>query len=146
MAFGKIKPFYHGSDDREDLAEINMIPLIDVMLVLLIVFMISAPLSLSGIKVNLPQSKAKGAQVDESKIILTVDQKGDFYLGQMLVEKGQLSRKIGLIFQSRTDKSLFIRADKNVAYGSVVDAMSAAKLAGIQKIAMLTTPQTSRQN
>lgn len=137
MAFGNL----NGSDDQnQDLAEINIIPLVDVMLVLLIIFMVAAPLSITGIKVNLPTSAAKGAHVDEGRIILTVSKSGNYYLEKTKIDNSNLRQKLVAIFENRKKKQLFIRADRKVPYGSVVDAMSAAKLAGVSKMSMLTVP------
>ena len=122
------------------LREINMIPLIDVMLVLLIVFMVAAPLSITGIKVNLPTSRAKGAAVEETKIILSINDKGGYFINKTEIAADRLVAKIRAIFEFKVRKELYIRADKSVPYGKVVAAMSAAKMAGVHKMAMLTTP------
>lgn len=129
-----------------ELAEINMIPLIDVMLVLLIVFMVAAPLSISGIKVNLPASQAKGSAVEEARIILTINSKGSYFINKSEISPKQLAHKIKAIFEFKERKELYIRADKGVAYGRVVDAMSAAKMAGVHKMAMLTTQKPRGQS
>ena len=128
------------NDERDDLAEINIIPLVDIMLVLLITFMIAAPLSIRGINVNLPTSKAKGQHVDGEKVILSIDKNGKYFLEKVHITAQELPNKIQAIYATKKDKNLYIRADKNVAYGTVVDAMGIAKLAGVDKIAMLTTP------
>ncbi len=125
-------------DQNNDIAEINIIPLVDVLLVLLIVFMVAAPLSLSGIKIELPTSKAKGAVGDEQKIILSIDPKGQFYVETKLIPPTQLEEEMKNMFKFREKKEIYIRGDRQVPYGSVVDAMSAAKVAGVTKISMLT--------
>jgi len=137
MAFSS--PDGTGSDN-EDLAEINIIPLVDVMLVLLIIFMVAAPLSLSGLQVDLPHSKAKGVAANESNVVLTVSKDGKFYFEKHKINSNDLEAKLKAMFENKRDKQLFIRADRNVQYGSVVDAMTAARLAGIKKMAMLTQP------
>jgi biopolymer transport protein ExbD len=137
MAFGKFQP---SSEEHEDMAEINIIPLVDVMLVLLIVFMVAAPLSISGIKVELPTSKAKGTSMEQNNIILSITKDGGYYIDKMQIPQPELIKKIHAIFEFREKKEIFIRADRAVDYGVVVDAMSAAKLAGVQKMAMLTRP------
>ncbi len=126
---------------NEDLAEINIIPLVDVMLVLLIIFMVAAPLSITGIKVNLPSSKAKGTQVDENRVILSINSDGNYFIDKMRIPAAQLSERMKAIYQYRDKKELFIRADRRVEYGNVIYAMSAAKLAGVLKMAMLTKPE-----
>lgn len=140
MAF-RMGPSAGPDDEHQDIAEINIIPLVDIMLVLLIIFMVAAPLSISGIGVQLPKSKAKGAKVDESRIILSIDSDGGFFLDKQRIPPEQLEAKMQAIFAVRDKKELYIRADKRVLYGSVIDAMGAAKLAGVSKLSMLTSPQ-----
>ena len=136
MAFGKVGQ--GKSDDYEEMAEINIIPLVDVMLVLLIIFMVTAPLSIGGIKVDLPLSKARGGVVDEDRVVLSVDKSGGFFLDKQQIAQAALEAKFRAIYAFRQKKELYIRADTAVAYGKVVFAMSAAKLAGVTKLAMLT--------
>ena len=140
MAF-RLGPSSGHGEEHQDMAEINIIPLVDIMLVLLIIFMVAAPLSISGIGVQLPKSKAKGGSVDESRIILTIDAEGGFFLDKQKIPSEQLEAKMMAIFAVRDKKELYIRADKRVRYGSVVDAMGAAKLAGVSKLSMLTSPR-----
>ena len=142
MAFAKLSP--GKSDDgaaHEELAEINIIPLVDVMLVLLIIFMVTAPLRIGGIKVDLPLSKAKGGNVDEDRIVLSISRAGGYFLDKVAVPEPALEAKFKSIYEFRQKKELYIRADQAVAYGKVVHAMSAAKLAGVTKLAMLTQSQ-----
>ena len=141
MAFGKVGQ--GKNDDYEEMAEINIIPLVDVMLVLLIIFMVTAPLSIGGIKVDLPLSKARGGVVDEDRIVLSVDKGGGFFLDKQPIAAAALEAKFKAIYGSRQKKELYIRADTAVTYGKVVFAMSAAKLAGVTKLAMLTNAKTT---
>lgn len=129
-------------DQYESMAEINIIPLVDVMLVLLIVFMIAAPLSITGITVNLPQSKAKGSEIEEKKIVLTINKEGSYYLDRTQIPADQLETKFKSIYEFREDKAIYIRADGEVAYERVIDAMTAAKMAGVHKMSMLTRQPT----
>ena len=126
------------SENYEGNAEINIIPLVDVMLVLLIVFMVAAPLSITGIAINLPKSAAKGVSIAEQKVVLTINADGVYYFDKTPVDRNNLEKKLKSIFEFREDKGLYIRADRAVRYSHVVDAMSAAKLAGVQKMSMLT--------
>ena len=132
----------YSEDENADLAEINVIPLVDIMLVLLIIFMVTAPLSISGIHVDLPVSKAKGVAIEEQKIILTIDNNGKFFIDKQEIDANQLTAKLQGIYNFKSQRELYIRADKKVAYGQVVLGMSAAKSAGVSKIAMLTTAPT----
>ena len=137
MAFGKI-PTSSSAEDNEELAEINIIPLVDVMLVLLIIFMVTAPLSIGGIKVQLPNTKAKGAAVSEDRIVLWITRDGGYYIEKNPIPPVGLADKFKAIYEFREKKQLYIRADQGVEYGKVVYAMGAAKLAGVNKLAMLT--------
>ena len=143
MAFGRLGHDKNFESDTSDLAEINIIPLVDVMLVLLIIFMVTAPLSIGGIKVDLPHSAAKSAGIDEKRVILSINEQGDFYLDRAQVPTAALHDRFRSIFQGREKKELYIRADRGVSYGRVVDAMSAAKGAGVLKIGMLTQAQAT---
>ncbi len=130
----------NNDSDNNDLAEINIIPLVDVMLVLLIIFMVAAPLSIGGLKVDLPRSKAKGGGVDENRIVLTINKDGDFFIDKLKIPSNSLEARMKALYEYRTKKELYIRADHRVSYGKVVDAMSAAKIAGVKKMSMLTQP------
>jgi biopolymer transport protein TolR len=143
MAFGNVgQP---KSDDHDDMAEINIIPLVDVMLVLLIIFMVTAPLSIGGIKVDLPISKARGTNVDEDRIVLTINKSGGYYLEKQAIPEATLEEKFKAIYEFREKKELYIRADQGVPYGKVVQAMSAARIAGVSKLAMLTNTQEAKK-
>ena len=130
----------YGSDDDELNAEINIIPLVDIMLVLLIIFMIAAPLSLSTVKVNLPKTHKSKSLQKEPKLILSIDKEGNYYLAKRKLKKGTLIKKLKGIVELRRNKSLYISADKSIKYNSVIVAMNAAKKAGIHKVSLLTQP------
>lgn len=130
-------------DDTGAMADINIVPLVDVMLVLLIIFMVTAPLSIGGINVNLPSSKARSSSVPENRVILSISARGEYFIEKAPIPAGTLDTRMMEIFQNRDKKELFIRADKQVVYERVVNAMSAAKLAGVSKISMLTESKVS---
>lgn len=131
-------------EDNQDMVDINIIPLVDVMLVLLIIFMVTAPLSIGGINVQLPFSKAKGGSIDEDRIVLSINNQGEYYLDKLQIPSAALEERMKAIYEFREKKELYIRADRGVQYGKVVDAMSAAKLAGVGKMSMLTQPSEKR--
>jgi biopolymer transport protein TolR len=139
MALGHFN-FNHGDDYNKDIAEINVIPLVDVLLVLLIIFMVAAPISISGINIELPTSKARGTLSDEERVIVTVNKDGEFWMDKSKIPPSVLPEKLRAMYQHRDRKEIFIRADKGVIYSNVIDAMTAAKLAGVTKISMLTQP------
>jgi biopolymer transport protein TolR len=133
------------SDNDEEsghMADINIVPLVDVMLVLLIIFMVTAPLSIGGINVDLPSSKARSRDMSEDRVVLSINSKGQYFIEKMEVPAGVLDQRLKELYQQREKKDLYIRADKTVVYGRVVDAMSAAKLAGVTRISMLTQAPT----
>lgn len=139
MALGRLN---HGSGDDPggDFADINVIPLVDVLLVLLIIFMVAAPISIGGINIDLPISKARGALSDEQRVIVTINKEGEFWMDKSQIPVSALAEKLKAIYQFRERKEIFIRADKGVVYSRVIDAMTAAKMAGVNKISMLTQP------
>ncbi len=125
-------------DDTGSMADINIVPLVDVMLVLLIIFMVTAPLSIGGININLPSSKARSTAVAENRVVLTINVKGDYFLEKVGIPGEVLEQRLAEIYANREKKEIYIRADKAVVYEKVVNAMSAARLAGVTKISMLT--------
>lgn len=133
----------HREDDDGDgqLAEINIVPMVDVMLVLLIIFMVAAPLSIGGINVDLPSSQARGRSIQEDRVILSINQQGQYFIEKMEVPAAALEARLQAIYQHRQQRELYIRADKDVVYSKVIDAMSAARMAGVAKISMLTQPK-----
>lgn len=133
-----------GEQHAEAIAEINIIPLVDVLLVLLIIFMVAAPLSMQGIKVELPRSRAKSPISDEKKIVLSINSKGEYFLDKDRIAKDKLEEKLKAVFQYREQKDIYIRADRDVPYGAVVDGISSAKLVGVQKVSMLTVPPQAK--
>ena len=139
MAFGN---FRRSSldDETDDISDINIIPLVDVMLVLLIIFMVAAPLSIGGINVELPFSRAKGGNVEENRIVLSINKEGRYFIEKMEIPPPALEERFKAIYEFREKRELYIRADRLVPYGRVVDAMSAAKVAGVVRMSMLTQP------
>jgi biopolymer transport protein TolR len=126
--------------EHKPLSEINVTPLVDVMLVLLIIFMVTAPMLQMGIDVNLPRVKAKSINVSEEKLVLTINSKQEIYLNEFKTTLPDLSTKLESIFKTRVDRELFMRADKEVPYGVVVQVMSEVRKAGIDKLGMITDP------
>ena len=125
---------------HKPLAEINVTPLVDVVLVLLIIFMVTAPMLQMGIDVNLPRVKAKTINVSEEKLVLTINGKQEIFINEFKTTLPDLSAKLESIFKTRTDRELFMRADKEVPYGYVVQVMSEVRKAGIDKLGMITEP------
>jgi biopolymer transport protein TolR len=122
------------------MAEINVTPLVDVVLVLLIIFMVTAPMLQMGIDVNLPRVKSKSIDVTEEKLILTINGGKEIFINKNKTSITDLGAKLESIFANRIDREVFMRADKNVPYGFVVEVMSAVRKAGVDKLGMITEP------
>lgn len=132
---------------RSTLSEINIVPLVDVMLVLLIIFMVTAPLLQEAINIDLPQASASAAPSGKDDKIITINKTGEIYLSSdpsAVYNSETLSSRLASLFQGQSDKVVFLRADRNVPYGSVVQIMSACKQAGIERIGMITEPETAK--
>jgi biopolymer transport protein TolR len=125
---------------RRLMSDINVTPLVDVMLVLLIIFMVTAPMMMEGVEVNLPQTKTKSIKTQEDPLVLSVTKKGEIFLENHPVKLEDLEAKIETIFKYRKDKEVLLRADKEIAYGLVVKVMAEVKRAGIAKLGMVTEP------
>ncbi len=126
-------------------SEINITPLVDVVLVLLIIFMVAAPMLQMGIDVNLPRVKARSVDVNEEKLVLTVNGRNELFLNKSKIGLADLRVKLANIFASRIDRDLFLRADRNVPYGFVVEVMAEARKAGVDKLGMITeAPEEGR--
>ena len=134
-----------GQQQRTTLAEINVTPLVDVMLVLLIIFMITAPMLKEGMDVNLPVASGTPQAEQEEQLILTLTKQGAIYLNQTAYTLEALRPKLQALYQARPDRPVFLRADTEVPYGSVVQVMDEVKKAGVFKLGMITQPPTERQ-
>lgn len=124
------------------LADINLTPFVDVTFVLLMIFMITAPLMQHGLDVKLPQAKAPVMEKSREDLTLTIKRDGSIYLANdpQPVTLGFLEYKLEAIFKTKEKKDLYIKADEEVFYGRVVNVMSIAKAAGVERIGMITKP------
>jgi len=121
------------------LAEINIIPLVDVTLVLLLIFMLTAPLMYRGIDVNLPKTAGKPTAVEE-RMVLTLTKEHTVYLNDKVIPMATLEQHLQNIFRNRQDKTLYLRADQVLQYGFVVETMDRVRRSGIEKLGMVTEP------
>jgi len=121
------------------MAEINVIPLVDVVLVLLVIFMVTAPMLYRGLDINLPQT-ATNTIKPEQRVVLTVERNRQIYLDKDPVPLIQLQPRLEALRRTNPDVSVFLRADRDVAYGTVVLVMDSIKKAGIDKLGMVTDP------
>ena len=130
---------------HRSLAEINITPFCDVLLVLLIIFMVTAPLLSQGLDVNLPQTKAPEIQRTKDDVILTIRKDGQMFLGDdgTPISISYLEHRLKDLFDRREKKDLYLKADLEIRYGEVARVMATAKLAGIERIGMMTAPEGS---
>jgi len=124
------------------MSEINVTPFVDVMLVLLIIFMVAAPMMVQGVDVDLPQTTSKPLTSENEPLVITVDKDGGVHINTLEVKVDFLKEKLKKVLENRNNKEVFFRADKDVAYGRVIEVMSEIKDAGIEKLGMVTVPLT----
>jgi biopolymer transport protein TolR len=129
-------------NSRVTLSEINVTPLVDVMLVLLIMFMVTTPLMQQGIEVDLPKTASSGVQATDEPFVLVIHKNKKMTAGKENVSMSQLNEKLAAIFKSRKNKQLYLQADKSVDYGYVAEAMAEIRRAGIYNIGLVTLPKT----
>ncbi|MGO9313470.1 MAG: protein TolR [Syntrophobacteraceae bacterium] len=134
----------NGNSSRGIVSDINVTPLVDVMLVLLIIFMVTAPMMTQGVDVKLPESSAPAIPSDDERLVVTVTEDRKVYINENLVEPGELESKLAAITQNRLDhKGVFLRADEKIPYGYVMEVMGLIRQAGIDQIGMVTEPAKS---
>ncbi|TAN61261.1 protein TolR [bacterium] len=125
-------------------SQINVTPLVDVMLVLLVIFMVTAPMMTSGIDVNLPKADGQAVTKQNEPLVITIDRSRNIYLGSKVLKLAELRQKLTAIRSgSEQAKAVLLKADEAVPYGVVVLAMSEIRKAGIDKVGMVTEPTTA---
>jgi biopolymer transport protein TolR len=129
-----------GGDKDRLMSDINVTPFVDVMLVLLIIFMATAPMMIQGVNVSLPEATAKPIVSEKDHLLITLDKKGKLYINDYKIAPELLQNKIRKILEGHPDQEVFLRADKDVSYGAVVKIMSEIKDAGVEKLGMVTEP------
>ena len=142
MAF-KLDPSDGSRRIGTSLSEINIIPLVDVVLVLLLIFMLTAPMMYRGIDVNLPRAASKPTAVEE-RMVLTLTKDQALFLNDKRVAPGMLEATLRQAFGGRTDKTLYLKADAGLTYGAVIEAMDRVRRAGIERLGMVTEPARER--
>ncbi|MDB5642350.1 MAG: protein TolR [Hyphomicrobiales bacterium] len=120
------------------MADINMTPFIDVMLVLLIIFMVAAPLLSSGVPIDLPQTKAAALNIDQKPLSVSIDEKGGVFLADQPVVVEALPDRLKSLAKDGYDERIYVRASKGVMYGRVAEVMSIVTAAGYKKVALVT--------
>jgi biopolymer transport protein TolR len=126
------------------MSQINVTPFVDVMLVLLIIFMVTAPMMQEGLDVNLPQVEATAISSQDEPLVITIDRGKRVYLNGRQLKRKELTEKLEAIAASGKDRMVLLRADETVPYGAVVEAMADIRKAGIKKVGMMTEPEEGR--
>ena len=125
---------------RRLMSEINVTPFVDVMLVLLIIFMVTAPMMMQGVDVNLPRTTTQPIASEEERLVISITGKRNIYLNEYKISLNTLQRKLETIYQNRPDRAVFLRADQTLPYGFVMEVMAAVRQSGIKRIGMVTEP------
>lgn len=134
----------NSSGHRAPLSEINVTPLVDVMLVLLIIFMVTAPMLQTGLTVDLPNARAPQMPTSNEKLLLTVTREKKVYLGETEVPYDRLSEALTTNERLKRDKELYVQADEDVPYGFVANVLGLVRQAGIEKLGLVTDPMASQ--
>ncbi len=129
-----------GENRQDVISDINVTPLVDVMLVLLVIFMVTAPMMMHGVKVDLPRTESKSVKSKEDPLVLSITKTRLIFIEDYKIELGTLKEKLEKIFANRAVKEIFLQADKDVPYGFVIKVMARVKEAGITKVGMITEP------
>ncbi len=130
---------------RGMMADINVTPLVDVMLVLLIIFMVTAPMMTQGLEVDLPATTAKALRQKEEPLVISLNKEGDIKLRNVKVSAEYLWEQLNGMSDEEKKNPVYLRADKDVAYGKVVILMADIKRAGFEKLGMITQPEQKKQ-
>jgi len=137
--------FEQGSGGDSSIAQINVTPLVDVMLVLLVIFMVTAPIIQQGVSVDLPKVAAAPLPGSEEQLVVNVGQTGQVHLNDTAMTPEQLTEKLRAIAAARPDRQVFVRADQAVSYGQVMRVMAAVRDAGLVKVGLVTEPPAERR-
>ena len=122
------------------LSEINVTPFVDVMLVLLIIFMVTAPMMQQGVDVDLPKTTTQNIRLNDEPLVLSVKKDGGYFIGRKQIPAEELETKLQAILEGQEDRAIFLRADAAAPYGLVVKALAGARRAGAKKLSMVTEP------
>ena len=136
--------FKFKSSTREPINEINVTPFVDVMLVLLIIFMVTAPLLTVGVQVDLPETSADTLPEESEPLTLTINSKGEVFIQESKIEFDNLIKKILAVSNNRTDTRIYVRGDKTINYGRVLEVMGKLSGSGFTKVALISEPYKER--
>ncbi len=131
-----------GGSSGSFMSDINVTPFVDVMLVLLIIFMVTAPMMMQGVDVSLPEATSEPLDSEKDHLIITIDKKNQVYISDYQVTIDFLSEKLAKILEGRDERGVYLKADESIAWGTVAKVMAEIKNAGVEKLGMVTEPET----
>lgn len=134
-----------GGNNNSFMSDINVTPFVDVMLVLLIIFMVTAPMMIEGVSVSLPEATSEPLPAEQDLFIITIDKNNQVYINDHQVTLDFLQEKLIKILDGRIGQEIYLKADKNISYGMVMRVMSEIKGAGVEKLGMVTEPIKSNK-
>ena len=129
-----------GGNSDQLMSDINVTPFVDVMLVLLVIFMVTAPMMMQGVDVALPETTSQQLPSSKEHLIITINNKNQLFINDYQITLDFLQEKLRKILEGREHREVYLRADKNISYGIVVNVMSEIKGAGVEKLGMVTEP------
>jgi biopolymer transport protein TolR len=130
-----------GGKNSQLMSDINVTPLVDVMLVLLIIFMVTAPMMMQGMDVSLPEATAEPLESEKEHLIITLNTQNEVFINDFKVTVGGLGEKLIKILEGRAEREVFLKADKDISWGTVAQVMAEIKAAGVEKLGMVTEPE-----
>ncbi len=130
---------------KQLVSEINVTPLVDVMLVLLIIFMITSPMLVSGVNVDLPETTTSPLAGQDEPLVISINNKGELYLLETKINRKNLASKLSSITKEKKDTRIFVRGDKNVSYGEVVGVVAEIHAAGFSKVALVSNIKSNEK-
>jgi biopolymer transport protein TolR len=138
MAFGS------GDQSSQSISDINVTPLVDVMLVLLVIFMVTAPILQQGVAVNLPQAAGEALPADERQLVVSIDGDGQIFLNDERYTSERLAAELAQLAAVDPKRRLYVRADAGVPYGQVIETLAAVRQAGLSRVGLITEPPERR--
>lgn len=127
-----------GRKHRKLMSEINITPMVDVMLVLLVIFMVTSPMLVAGIEVDLPKTEASPISGNEQPLVISIKKKGEVFLFETMISENNLVEKLKEVTKENKDARIFVKGDKDVHYGKIVEVMSSVQNAGFTRVALIS--------
>ena len=135
-----------GGRDKGFMGEINVTPFVDVMLVLLIIFMVTAPMMVEGVNVDLPQTTGQPLESEQEPLVVSIDKDGQVFINDFKTSRDIFAAKLGKVLEARQDRTVYFKADKTIPYGVVMQVMADIRATGVTKLGMVTLPVPDRRS